>query len=280
MLTLATVLAGLRWDPTVRGLLFPGIQFIVLVGSSYLILGTNLGNRLGFLIANAAFWGWMVLMTTVWMIYGIGLKGDPPSWRALEVVNNTKVAQYDKVAEIPSTPGAKPKGDWKLVPEGTPTHGEAQSAVDAYLIGKESNQAGLFASATEYAVLDSFERGGEQRIKLRPRKEHDGDWWNPGDYHFMGLLHGKHYYVAQVQAFQKDPLGVLVKDAKNKPIIDTKAPVYSIVMIRDAGSKRLPPFQIFLASLILLLVSTWSLHRRDKAVMAEMKGSRVAGARA
>lgn len=280
MLTLATVLAGLKWDPTVRGILFPGIQFVVLVGSSYLILSTNLGNRLGFLLANAAFWGWMVLMTIVWMIYGIGLKGNPPSWHAIEVITDTKSAQYDKVAQISNDPDKGPRGDWKPVKEGTPTRGEAQSAVDAYLVGKADGQAGLFTSAAEFAPLDAYERGGEQRIKLRPRKEHDGDWWNPGDYRFMGLLHGKHYYVQQVQAYEKDALGRIVKGADNKPVIDTAAPVYTVVMLRNSGNLRQPPFQIFLASLILLLVSTWSLHRRDKAVMAEMKGSKLTPARA
>ena len=51
----------------------------VLCGSVYLLLATNLGARLGFLVALAASFGWLVLMGTVWWIYGIGLQGQGPA---------------------------------------------------------------------------------------------------------------------------------------------------------------------------------------------------------
>ena len=69
-LALAPIVAGLRWNPTVRGILFPSIMFLILCGSSYFIMATNMGNRLGFLVANAALWGWLCLMSIVWMLYG------------------------------------------------------------------------------------------------------------------------------------------------------------------------------------------------------------------
>ena len=43
------------------------------MGSVYLILGTNIGARLGFLVALCGLAGWMALMGGIWWIY-IGLK--------------------------------------------------------------------------------------------------------------------------------------------------------------------------------------------------------------
>ena len=45
------VLAGIAWDPQIRGFLALGVGVVVLIGSVYLLLATNVGARLGFLIA-------------------------------------------------------------------------------------------------------------------------------------------------------------------------------------------------------------------------------------
>lgn len=263
----ALVLAGLEWDITTRGILFPAIMAIILCGSSYVILATNVGNRLGFLLANAAFWGWMTLMTVAWMIYGIGLKGNPPSWKVQEVITNVGNAQSDRVATLSKWDGKGklPKG-WTAVAEGTTTRGEAQSSTDAFVVEEK-----LFPSAVMYAHVGGAEIGGSQRLKLRPRLESGGDWWNPGDYRFMGLLHQKRYYVDTIAPYKLDAFGSPALDAKNKPIIDTTKKPMQVVMVRNLGNLRQPAFKIFLASLILLGVSTRSLHKRDKLVMAGLK---------
>jgi len=53
---------------------------VAFMGSVYMILGTNIGARLGFLVALCGLAGWMALMGGIWWIYGIGLKGADPSW--------------------------------------------------------------------------------------------------------------------------------------------------------------------------------------------------------
>ena len=47
------------------------LAIVTLCGSVYLILATNLGARLGILIALAGLSGWIMLMGLIWMIYGI-----------------------------------------------------------------------------------------------------------------------------------------------------------------------------------------------------------------
>ena len=57
------------------------------MGSVYLLLGTNLGARLGFLVAISAIFGWCTIMGITWWVYGnIGMLGEAPHWVVEEVV--------------------------------------------------------------------------------------------------------------------------------------------------------------------------------------------------
>ena len=80
------IVAGIGWDPEIRGALTVLVGSLVLFGSVWLILNTNLGNRLGTLNALAGFFGWMLVMGIVWWIYGIGLTGDSPTWEPKEII--------------------------------------------------------------------------------------------------------------------------------------------------------------------------------------------------
>lgn len=78
--------AGLAWDPEIRGFLAVLTGVVVLMGSVWLLLATNTGTRLGTLIALAGFFGWMTIMAAIWWIYGIGYRGDAPTWHEVEIV--------------------------------------------------------------------------------------------------------------------------------------------------------------------------------------------------
>ena len=69
----ALILGALEWNITTRGIIFPATMFIILCGATYVILATNVGNRLGFLLANAGFWAWMVLMTITLALFYMAL---------------------------------------------------------------------------------------------------------------------------------------------------------------------------------------------------------------
>lgn len=80
------LIAGLAWDPEIRGFLAVLTGIVVLMGSVWLILSTNSGTRLGTLLAGAGLFGWMAIMGSVWWIYGIGYAGDRPVFEELEIV--------------------------------------------------------------------------------------------------------------------------------------------------------------------------------------------------
>ncbi len=80
------VIAGLAWDPQMRGFMAVLTGVVVLIGSVWILLSTNSGTRLGTLITLAGFFGWMTILGIVWWMYGIGYKGDPPTWKQVEIV--------------------------------------------------------------------------------------------------------------------------------------------------------------------------------------------------
>jgi len=82
--TLVT-LAGLAWDPEIRGILTVATGFAVLMGSIWLIVATNSGIRLATLVSAAALMGWMVILGSAWWMYGSGWKGDSPSWKTVDI---------------------------------------------------------------------------------------------------------------------------------------------------------------------------------------------------
>ncbi len=99
------VIAGLAWDPEIRGFMAVFAGVIVLMGSVWLLLALNTGTRLGTLIATAGFFGWMVIMAVVWWIYGIGWAGDAPTWHLQEInVGDLDAAALEEARVLPDLP--------------------------------------------------------------------------------------------------------------------------------------------------------------------------------
>lgn len=261
-----SVLAALSWNPTIRGILFPGIMVVILCGSTYLIVATNVGNRLGFLLSATALSGWMALMALIWLVYGIGMHGTAAAWKAQEyLVGGTASAQYEKAANLSERNG------WNVLPEGNRVRGDAQATVDALMLEEK-----LFTSANDFVPLEkAYQRGGEKHL-LNVLKGDACDW------EFVKRLcinHKANYVVIQVQAAkktttpqlragQKVEIETVARDASGQIIRDTSKPVISVVLLRDLGSKRQPAFVVFLASTILFALCASTLHSRDKKVMA------------
>ena len=97
------VIAGLAWDPEIRGFLSVLTGVAVLMGSVWLIVATNTGARLGTLIALGGFFGWMFIMAVIWWLYGIGYSGDSPTWQLQEInVGDLSASALDDAARLPN----------------------------------------------------------------------------------------------------------------------------------------------------------------------------------
>jgi len=85
------LIAGLSWDPAIRGILSVGVGVVVLMGSVYVLLGTNLGFKLGALVSASGLFGFLSILTLVWWIQppGIGPRGGiDPHWVPIEIYVN------------------------------------------------------------------------------------------------------------------------------------------------------------------------------------------------
>lgn len=281
--TTELVLAAFRWNPTVRGILFPLIMFVILCGGTYLILATNMGNRLGFLVAAAGLTGWMFLMSIVWMMYAIGLQGRFNVWHVEETITgqaNLANSIYSPVHDLADGKATK----WVAKKEGDPQRGDAQSVTDNHL-----GAAGikLFSGSSDYTNVGAWQRGGQKFPRFYTTPKSDKNFFRKGLAGFADLFAVKHtpnHFVIQVQPVVKEEvvrngqtLKEIVRNADGTPKIDQEKPVVSVLLVRDLGSKRLPGFVLFLSSGVLLLILCMVLHARDKQVMAEMKSLPAAG---
>ena len=96
------LLGAIAFDPNIRGVLVVLVGATVLIGSIFLVVSTNSGVRLGFLIVGAALFGWMFLLSSMWWMYGIGYKGRDPAWMPVEInLDRSAPVATDVVKKLP-----------------------------------------------------------------------------------------------------------------------------------------------------------------------------------
>lgn len=257
---------AINWEPELRGVLTILIGAGVWMGSIYLIVGTNVGARLGLLISLAGLMGWMALMGAIWWIYGIGLEGDLPSWKGVEgrtVVQEVRLLHeagvLDEQIDLTGDPGADAAAvaeqleeqGWAKLDPSAPEYGQAQSAADMFLIEEGAFGAGEYAVTAVYEVNPPAESAYP---KLFGRDELD----------FIAFWHKPYYSLVEVAPYT--PVFTEAGRAPVTPEIDEDAPRQYVYMIRDLGSERQPAAFITIGSTAAFLALCWVLHRRDKIV--------------
>lgn len=264
---LSTLLA-IGWEPELRGILTVLIGTVVWMGSIYLILGTNLGARLGFMVAFAGLAGWMALMGSVWWIYGIGLQGDLPSWQ--QVPGSTVIQEVDLLyqAGVLEEPIDLTEDDdpaeasaavaeqllsqgWSAVESSAPEFGQAEAAATVFL-----EEEGAFAPG-EFQVTNVWE--------INPPAESAWPKFGPnGEFDQLAFFKEPYFTLVEVA-----PLAALREEPGRAPLapeIDETRQRQYVYMIRDLGSQRQPAAYITIGSTIVFLAMCWLLHRRDRIV--------------
>ena len=255
-----SALLAVSWEPEIRGWIIVIISVVVLMGSTYLILGTNLGARLGFLVALTGLAGWMMSMAIIWAIYGIGLKGPEPTWHPSEpitivrdgsLLNRTEIVEGSSdLKGLSSADAAKKISDqliaegWESLAESNPQRGQAVASADEII----QNEAKEFA-AGEYVAVAVYDKGGERFPKL-------GDSLD-----FLAFKHKPRYAIVEIAPLV--PQRAEPGRAPARAQIDEAQPHRYIVMIRDLGAKRRPAFLIGFGSGLIFFLLCWLLHRRE-----------------
>ena len=258
-------LLAIGWQPELRGILITIIAVSVFCGSCYFLLSTNLGARLGFLVAFAALAGWMFLMGATWWSYGKGLLGPDASWSPIsgQTVLQTPNAVNDSGAlgdPVVVPPSADPTtaatlidqqfvtDGWKKLESSVPSFQQAGAAASVLL-----EESGALTNG-DFQVVNVFDKGGQRSPQLFK-----------GKLDFLAFLHKPHYAVVEVAPLvkQRDEPG----RAPPKPEIDTTRSHQYVYMIRDLGAKRKPAGFITVGSLAVFLMLCYLLHTRDRRVV-------------
>lgn len=282
-------LAGIAWDPQIRGFLGVGVGVVVLIGSVYLLLATNIGARLGFLVGATAIFGWLSIMGGIWWVYGtIGMLGQVNRWEITEInypgvqdaglpelraLDTSSLPPREELASLTDAQLAAQReqlegslAGWRILPEANASFGEARSTVDEYFLGHPDKALGITTPA-DYLNVYAFETGGKSRLPDNPSRI--DRLVRKFKTTFIELRHPPHYAVVQVQPVVKqDP-----EPGKPppRPVADSAQPVVSVVMERNLGDRRFPGAMLCLSSGIMFAVLCMQLHRRDQRV-AEVRG--------
>jgi hypothetical protein len=254
------------WYPTVLGILVVVSAVILFCGSVYLLLATNLGAKLGFLVAAAALSGFMMLLSALWMTSASPLntlKGRVPAWKAVEAVG-PDLARSD----IPIVAGITSDTPQVDATEAT----NVKAAADAVLVTKQPlpgeelepdvNEFALFDDTTKYLITETYEVGGGAKTTV----DFDGTW----PFLHVGF-HAPKYAVVTVCPVLDQP--VPFGDPIPEPKCDPDEDVSHVVFERDLGSLRVPPFVVFIASGILFGLSLLGLHWRERDLAQAQAGA-------
>ncbi len=261
-------LLAIGWEPELRGLLTVVIGFVILCGSVYGIMATNMGSRLAFLVALTGLAGWLMLMGIVWAIYGIGLRGPDPSWQAvpgagvLQDVDALGAAGVlNPNADVPLDATATASADivretfleqgWIVLDNASPAFGQAQASASEVLI-----EEGAFA-AGQFEIVEVFDIGGERYPKINDTLD------------FIAFFHTPHYVVAEAAAYV--PVRVEPGRAPATPQIDETRQREYVYMVRDLGARRQPAIVLAIGGAAIFLSLCYLLHRRDRILKSNLE---------
>ncbi len=242
------------WYPTILGVLVVLAGIGLFCGSIYLLLGTNLGARLGFLVAFTCLTGFMCIMSLLWLTTASPLespKGRVASWKVVEVVPDVKNAKTAAVRDI-----AQPKNK-----ASSTEASNVLASADAALITKvqtptvkvapNDNRYAQFSGVTDFMVLETYAVGGSDP------QFYKGEFNHSNRYAVVE-------YCATAQQTQTFGLPPLPPECAS----GADAKKGFVVLQYDYGTLRLPPFIVFAISAILFGLGLLGLHWREKDEMA------------
>jgi len=236
------------WNPTILGVLVVVSAIILFCGSVYLLLGTNLGARLGFLVAFTGLMGFLALLSVLWMTTASPLntiKGRVPKWDVKQVVADLDDARIGDARTITQ------EGEKASATEAS----NVKAAVDDALVSEEATAAepeppekqfAQFGEVTEFMTGDTYEVGGGNP--------------NPLDFEFTHKPLIAVVEYCEVVDVEVD-FGLPPPEPECDPSSDKQG---FIVLERDLGSLRVPPFVAFVMFTVLFGLGLLALHWREK----------------
>jgi hypothetical protein len=253
------------WNPTIIGVLTVLCAVGLFCGSTYLLLGTNLGARLGFLVAAAGLSGFLVLLTTLWLSTPGSATGnsdlDPPhgnsaSWKVVEVVANPTDSKIAAVRELP-TKGTK----------GTDTlTTQVKPAIDAAIVNA-APVAGVTPKPQPFATLGIT---SSTNYLLTFPGSHSFQYIDKTENFFW---HRHRYAAMEFCQARLDATGNTVQDSAGNSVCDPLKPTQYAILGYNYGSVRKPVVFYWLFSLIFFGLSLLGLHWWEKDERARKRAA-------
>jgi hypothetical protein len=237
------------WYPTILGFLVVIAGIGLFCGSIYVLLGTNLGARLGFLVAFTGLMGFMVVLTMLWITTQSPLntlKGSIPAWEVKEVVDDLPEAETAAARDI----------EEQGVKVDAVEAANVKAAVDEALVTKVptateeveegANEFARFDEVTNFLATNTYEVGGS-----------DPEFLN------FEFTHKPEYAVVQFCEVEEVEVefGRPPPEAECNPSSDNSG---FVVLERNLGSLRFPPVVAFFASVLLFGLGLLALHWRER----------------
>jgi len=239
-----------------QGLIAVVLAVVCFYGMTYVVIALNMGWRFGYWLSSACLYALLFMMAIFWLETGLGPRGAEATWVPI-AVSRTPVTQAKLKEEPLSSPGSYPGAPWAA---GTKKNkldaepDEVSSAVQDCLTTPPDKLTGpqattcksgqsLLPSADQIPVLAGSPVAVTPDVRnLEFTKDH-----------------GALLALGRVYPITKDPR--LAKDLK---LGKELAPPFYILLAKDLGSLRTPPFAAFLIFGALLAFHLLGLSRAEK----------------
>ncbi len=258
------------WYPTILGVLVVLSAIGLFIGGTYLLVATNTGARLAFLIVGAALSGMLMLLATLWWTTASPLntlKGRIPGWNTTESIAGDDFARSN--IEAIQTIGPENKLD-----EAETTN--VKAAIDALVVipkgvggvpAELPNEFQTFESSTDYLVAAAYTTGGRAWLDKTSPYLHLGDIKITTNSSFPWIhvtAHVPSFAVAVLCPIDLEAQKVPFGDPIPPPKCDAEKQVTTIVLEKDLGSLRFPPFMVMVSSGIMFALFLLGLHWRER----------------
>jgi len=142
-------------------------------------------------------------------------------------------------------------GGWTLL--STADAGEAQTTATAFLV-----EEGFLEEGEPFILAETYDQGGKEQLPDDPSR------WDRVRISVTNFTpqHPTRWAVVQVQPASAGETPPGQPPAADAP--DPEAELISVVMVRNLGDRRLPPFLVMVGSTLIFLALCYVLHVRDK----------------
>lgn len=252
LLTLAqeTITNKTWWNPYMKGVLVVVMAVALFVGSAYLLLYTDVGSRLGFLITAGAFTGFIAVHSLFWITgqFPNGPLGRSPGWPVKAVVKTPTASNIAAVKNIQTTGHEADSG----------AAGQIKAALDTELTNQDG-KFDLFTKPDQYLAQKTLIKGGGRKWPI---------WWSEK---------ATWAAVEICPTLEQQPLPL---EAPPTPKCDSSKPTQWVVVEKDLGNLRLPSWLFFVgsSSLFGLILYSLNAYERDQRAAKEAEEAAAAAA--